>query len=1136
SQDSHETRWYLDASDINISASFLPPPENAYYLSYKDTGSVTLDTGIGDGNDSVFVSGISSSATINIGAGTSTVDVYTTGLASTLNIVGNVGQGNDAINLGVLGSVQGIMGTVNIENPQSLNDINVNDSVDMSAPIVVLSTLGTNSDDSEGPGDIWGQIGFAGLPGLVNYEYNDTNSLTVETSAGSSVLVSDTNSGYLACQTNIVSSGPTTVDVGGGGVDVQGIASTLNLENPNSVDTITVDDSVDGQARTATLSTLGTAGQISSLTPGNINYDYDHVDTLTIAGSGGGTTFDVTDVPPAKVSVILDGTGGTNTLNGPNQANSWTLTNANDGILDSNITFHNFQDLGGGNVGDTFTLSSNIPIATSLLLNSASTLTTSSGTQFLAGAIDTNNGNLLTVAGAGNTAIQGTISGTGGLSMQATGTLTLSAANSYSGGTTIVSSSLIVTHDAALGAAGHSTMVDAGATLAFSGSVNYATAEGLFLNGTGAGGAGALESKNGGNTFAGNITLQSPSTINCATQLMTLTGLFNNNGFLLTFDGSGDTTIAGMQPANINGSGGLSKQGSGTLTLADANNYTGNTVINAGVLVVSHAGALGFSNSTTVAAGATLALSGGFAYGNSEQLNLNGQGVGNSGALLSSSGANSFAGPITLQSGSKINSGTNASLTLTGAINNGGFLLTVASAPKGSSIIKGVISGAGALSGQGIVTLSASNSYSGNTTIVMGSITVTQDAALGAANSKTTVDAGATLAFSRGFTYSTPEILFLNGTGFGGAGALENMSDDNSFAGPIQLQAASTINAAADNLTLSGLIDNAGDPLTLIGAGNIMVPGSIIGGSVNMQGTGALTLSTSNGFNAIDISSGTVNVEANGALGGTATVFAGGTLVFAGVNYTLPAALMLNGGNVVSLNLLSATDTFAGSVQQMAPSNIGAAPGTTFTFSGPMAIGGGLLTVAGGGTLFFNGLISGTGGLNQLPCMLTLSANNTYTGPNMVGGTLIVNGIQPASMVLVLSAGTLAGTGSVGAVLVASGGTVEPGPLSGGGNGTLTAASADFSQGGTLLIRIPAKGTPGVNYGQFNVTGTLTLGGTSTLQIDVSGLSKRGKFSGIVLYASVSGTFSNVPPPINNPLGLTAKPKYRSTSLDVDLT
>ena len=246
--------------------------------------------------------------------------------------------------------------------------------------------------------------------------------------------------------------------------------------------------------------------------------------------------------------------------------------------------------------------------------------------------------------------------------------------------------------------------------------------------------------------------------------------------------------------------------------------------------------------------------------------------------------------------------------------------------------LSGAIGGAGGLTkqGSGTLTLSALNSYADNTIIDAGTLIVAHDGALGAANSGTFVELGATLALSGGFTYATAEALSLNGTGVGGVGARENLSGNNTFAGSINLPAPGWIVCTAGTLTLKGNI-NTGNQLngglTVAGAGNTTISGMIFG-----------------------------------------TAVAG-------------------------------------------------------------------LTVAPG------------------PGTLTLSAQNRYTGTTTVnGGTLVVNGSLPASGVIIVNAGaTLAGTGSVGAVTV-NGGTVAPGPI--GGIGILTVSSADFSNGGNLLIQI----------------------------------------------------------------------------------
>ena len=70
---------------------------------------------------------------------------------------------------------------------------------------------------------------------------------------------------------------------------------------------------------------------------------------------------------------------------------------------------------------------------------------------------------------------------------------------------------------------------------------------------------------------------------------------------------AGDHTFSG---GSIAGAGSLTKEGSSTLTLASTNSYSGSTVVNGGTLVVNGNSAVGGSTSFSVATGATLQLNG----------------------------------------------------------------------------------------------------------------------------------------------------------------------------------------------------------------------------------------------------------------------------------------------------------------------------------------------------------------------------------------------------------------------------------------------------------------------------------------------------------------------------------------------
>src|SRR5262249_32298979 len=98
-----------------------------------------------------------------------------------------------------------------------------------------------------------------------------------------------------------------------------------------------------------------------------------------------------------------------------------------------------------------------------------------------------------------------------------------------------------------------------------------------------------------------------------------------------------------------------------------SNTYEGQTLVNAGILGVSSASALGIATvPTTVAAGASLLLPAG-PLTVAEPIILSGTGFGGGGALVSE-GANTRTGTITLGPDSTINVTSGTTLVLSGSI------------------------------------------------------------------------------------------------------------------------------------------------------------------------------------------------------------------------------------------------------------------------------------------------------------------------------------------------------------------------------------------------------------------------------------------------------------------------------------
>jgi autotransporter-associated beta strand protein len=263
----------------------------------------------------------------------------------------------------------------------------------------------------------------------------------------------------------------------------------------------------------------------------------------------------------------------------------------------------------------------------------------------------------LTVTGAINNYMPGgcnrqPVSGPGDLNKVGTGPLTLTGTNSnYTGVTTVSAGILNIRSGSALGRAAAGATVAAGATLQFQG--NLTSAAPITINGTGAGGLGALNNLSGTNILTGNVTLNSDSLIFSAGDNLLLQGTINTNGHALTVDGPGNTGIGANPtfpfagPGIITGAGSLVKNGTGRLTLGGTgvSDYTGLTTINAGVVFAAKSSALGAPTvGTVVQAGATLQAESVI----DEPLTLNGNGVGGIGALVGLAGQ--WRGDITLAS------------------------------------------------------------------------------------------------------------------------------------------------------------------------------------------------------------------------------------------------------------------------------------------------------------------------------------------------------------------------------------------------------------------------------------------------------------------------------------------------------
>ena len=317
-----------------------------------------------------------------------------------------------------------------------------------------------------------------------------------------------------------------------------------------------------------------------------------------------------------------------------------------------------------------------------------------------------------------------------------------------------------------------------------------------------------------------------------------------NNGNLIF---NSDTNFT--HNAVISGAGAVIHNGSNTTTLSGTNTYTGQTNVNAGTLAVTVNDALGTNAAgTVIASGATLDLQN-VTYSTTEAITNNG------GTLSTSTGTSAYAGTMTLGADSTIDvDGTQ--LTISTAIGDGG---------NGYAITK---------DGNGTLVLSATSTYTCDTTIIAGTIQLT-----GNLNSATdlVIASVATLDLQAALTAAT---LDLDGTISNTAGTSSLViSGASSIAGAVTttgtqdyedavtLTGNSTFTTSGAQVTFDSTINSEGSETNnfTVTASELQLDG-IIGGTrtlgvMDINGTldlnAAITAATS-----IDVSS-TSNIGAN---------------------------------------------------------------------------------------------------------------------------------------------------------------------------------------------------------------------------------------------------------------------------------
>jgi len=713
--------------------------------------------------------------------------------------------------------------------------------------------------------------------------------------------------------------------------------------------------------------------------------------------------------------------------------------------------------------------------------------------------------NTLIVDGDGGTYITVAISGDGGLTKEGNGILELYD-NSYTGATAINDGYVYAYTANAFGTEHGGVTVADGAELDIGagGSISI-PGEALTLNGIGAGSGGALYSSPFDNTWTGDITLASNSTVySTVGGTLTLSGGVDLGINTLTVDGDGITNITG----SISGTGGLMMDGDlGYLYLYD-NSYTGVTVINAGYVIAFHANAFGgTANGVEVANLASVNLEGGIDV-LGEALTLNGAGPGTAGALVSGSWINSWSGDITLSTDSVIGCESGSTLTLSGAISGAGLtkggtgnlILSNDNTYTGATVVNdgilqigsggttgsldpssaitinssylafnrsdtvtqgthfaNVIDGSGVLvqTGTGTLVLNGVNTHTGGVNINSGTVRGTTSAEAFGNDGTITIgntEGSSSATLEGGFAGTIDNPISVASGNDGTATIISSAAC--TFSGAVTLNTHDLIlQGAATSLDLSGGIIGAGD-LTLDsdGVGVITLKTASVNnaGTITNSGAGSATnvISSAIGANV----TGVVQNSATSALTLSGTnLYTGTTTITAGTIKLGSAATLLD-TSAVSIGAAGTLDL--NQFSETIGSLTGAA-GSIITNTG--GVGAATLTAGGTGDTTFAGVIGNGAGTTALTKLgsgtLTLSGANSYTGDTNI------------------DAGTLA---------IASGGDI--------------AGNVNNNNGGTLDVGTNTLDIAGNTYAQ--ATG-------STLDVTVASLSASGKVKSTVA-ASVS--------------------------------
>ena len=701
-------------------------------------------------------------------------------------------------------------------------------------------------------------------------------------------------------------------------------------------------------------------------------------------------------------------------------------------------------------------------------------------------------------AGPGDVTVTGVITGDGSLTKNGPGTLEIGGqvTNSYRGLTTINGGVVRPRKAFAFGFSGlgggdplaAGTRVNAGGAIHFA--ANLQSQEHLTIAGAGGAGQEGALLATGGGTWPGNIVMSADAKIGALGGTLTLFGHLDTGGHELTVApvNSSDAVVFGGDGV-ISGAGEISKTGAGTLVLGgtQANTYTGQTFVNAGVLEVGKPGALGggapaASNGTTVSTGGALRLAGELGTLTAERLVLNGTGPGTTGALLNASGANTWAGDVVLATTSTIGVSAGDALTITGVVSGAGALtkvgngtltlggtaantnagaLTVASGPLRLNKPAGVVA-----TGAGGVTVATGAAGALAATLLLladnqipdgAAVTVNSTGLFDLAGRSETVGpltlvggdvttGAGTLTLNgnvtaHSVTIAPPPNTVVNDPVISGRLALGNVAARVFDVGPATGLSASTLRIDAtvsgtagltkigiQSLVLAGTEDNTYTGVTQVNAGTLVLAKSNRGRAV-----GAGLVVGDNGVSGTILPSDVVRWDADNQVPDDAavTVNASGTLNLAGHDETLGPVTMDGSLIQTGTGLLTLNGTLIARASDVGPVVTPARIDGRIDLGPANPVTGRNFQVNNGPgelDLVVGAVVSGAVQLNKLGTgALELAGANTMTGRTFVsGGALYVTGTTED---VGSQLSDVAGDGTVGALAIGTLAVLGPGTL-----------------------------------------------------------------------------------------------------------